>query len=225
MYKNNKLIISLILMLCSTYAHSSLIFTDTANTNITGGAMIGGVFQSDVSCGTGGRNTNCYYGSEFASNLLDGNSTTKYYNGNRTTSPVSVFFERADNMAFHLEGFGFTLANDSPDRDPISFSFYGTNNDTIEGANLGDLTLLTSDAFNYPNKKYAPFERTFAPASTSPAFSNFLVVFNDLRGTGTDAQLSELRLLGTVQVPEPTTLAIFALGMVGLAARRFKKQS
>jgi len=27
------------------------------------------------------------------------------------------------------------------------------------------------------------------------------------------------------QVPEPTTLAIFALGMIGLASRRFKKQS
>ena len=27
------------------------------------------------------------------------------------------------------------------------------------------------------------------------------------------------------QVPEPSTLAIFALGMIGLASRRFKKQS
>jgi hypothetical protein len=26
-------------------------------------------------------------------------------------------------------------------------------------------------------------------------------------------------------IPEPTTLAIFALGMIGLASRRFKKQS
>mgnify|MGYP001602056916 CR=1 FL=1 len=29
----------------------------------------------------------------------------------------------------------------------------------------------------------------------------------------------------SVQVPEPSTLAIFALGMIGLASRRFKKQS
>ncbi|TWX66411.1 PEP-CTERM sorting domain-containing protein [Colwellia sp. C1TZA3] len=28
-----------------------------------------------------------------------------------------------------------------------------------------------------------------------------------------------------VLVPEPSTLAIFALGMIGLASRRFKKQS
>ena len=30
---------------------------------------------------------------------------------------------------------------------------------------------------------------------------------------------------GTAQVPEPSTLAIFALGMIGLASRRFKRQS
>jgi hypothetical protein len=29
----------------------------------------------------------------------------------------------------------------------------------------------------------------------------------------------------TQEVPEPTTLAIFALGMIGLASRRFKKKS
>jgi hypothetical protein len=31
--------------------------------------------------------------------------------------------------------------------------------------------------------------------------------------------------VSTIDVPEPSTLAIFALGMIGLASRRFKKQS
>jgi hypothetical protein len=31
--------------------------------------------------------------------------------------------------------------------------------------------------------------------------------------------------IGLVNVPEPSTLAIFALGLIGLASRRFKKQS
>jgi hypothetical protein len=30
---------------------------------------------------------------------------------------------------------------------------------------------------------------------------------------------------GTTSVPEPSTLAIFALGLIGLASRRFKKHS
>ena len=31
--------------------------------------------------------------------------------------------------------------------------------------------------------------------------------------------------LNVSKVPEPSTLTIFALGMIGLASRRFKKQS
>jgi len=39
-------------------------------------------------------------------------------------------------------------------------------------------------------------------------------------------QVSDLRYTAgsTAQVPEPSTLAIFALGIIGLASRRFKKQ-
>jgi hypothetical protein len=42
-------------------------------------------------------------------------------------------------------------------------------------------------------------------------------VFDDFRLTTTDDSSND--------VPEPSTLAIFALGMIGLASRRFKKQS
>lgn len=42
-------------------------------------------------------------------------------------------------------------------------------------------------------------------------------VFDDFRLTTTDDTVTS--------VPEPSTLAIFALGMIGLASRRFKKQS
>ncbi len=227
MYKNNKLVALLILMLCSTYAHSSLIFTDTANTNITGGALIGGVFQSDTTCSV--RRNNCYWGSEYSSRLLDGNQNTKYYNYNGiqgTAGFVSIFFERTDNVAFNLEAFRFATANDSIGRDPISFSFYGTNNDIIEGANLSDLTFLMSDDFSYSTVRRMEYERTLNAATSPHAFNNFLVVFNNLKGSQTDAQLSELRLLGSVQpasVPEPSTIVIFALGIMGLVSRQLKK--
>jgi hypothetical protein len=38
---------------------------------------------------------------------------------------------------------------------------------------------------------------------------------------GTDLNIPE----ANSEVPEPSTLAIFALGIIGLASRRFKKQS
>jgi hypothetical protein len=44
---------------------------------------------------------------------------------------------------------------------------------------------------------------------------------NEAFGQGT----ATFSVVGPVDVPEPTTLAIFALGMIGLASRRFKKQS
>ncbi|MFT5297631.1 MAG: hypothetical protein ACI9YH_003667 [Colwellia sp.] len=48
-------------------------------------------------------------------------------------------------------------------------------------------------------------------------------------GAGTDkldnTLLNTFLVMESVQVPEPSTLAIFALGMIGLASRRFKKQS
>ena len=49
--------------------------------------------------------------------------------------------------------------------------------------------------------------------------------------TNTDADGSRARFMGVVvdgvatAVPEPTTLAIFALGVIGLASRRFKKKA
>jgi hypothetical protein len=41
----------------------------------------------------------------------------------------------------------------------------------------------------------------------------------------TDVQISYVANWGATEVPEPSTLAIFALGLMGLASRRFKKQS
>jgi len=37
--------------------------------------------------------------------------------------------------------------------------------------------------------------------------------------------IDSIKIGASVDVPEPSTLAIFALGMIGLASRRFKKQS
>jgi len=42
--------------------------------------------------------------------------------------------------------------------------------------------------------------------------------------SGTTPNLKNIMYIKTAEVPEPTTLAIFALGIMGLAARRFQKQ-
>ena len=51
---------------------------------------------------------------------------------------------------------------------------------------------------------------------------DFTNIFNDDIGNG---PIQTHALVRVSQVPEPSTLAIFALGLMGLASRRFKKQS
>lgn len=52
----------------------------------------------------------------------------------------------------------------------------------------------------------------------------FALVASDSQGAEV-ARTAIRVVVESVQVPEPSTLAIFALGMIGLAARRFKKQA
>jgi hypothetical protein len=47
---------------------------------------------------------------------------------------------------------------------------------------------------------------------------------NQLQEISSLSAYNQAHSTGRVDVPEPTTLAIFALGIMGLAARRFKKQ-
>ncbi|WP_241242239.1 PEP-CTERM sorting domain-containing protein [Thalassotalea sp. G2M2-11] len=61
--------------------------------------------------------------------------------------------------------------------------------------------------------------QAYAGSSSSP----FRIVENYSRD---GANLNYIRMTrSSTDVPEPSTLAIFALGMMGLASRRFKKQS
>ena len=72
---------------------------------------------------------------------------------------------------------------------------------------------------------WGDYEDTFIGVSSSLFFS-----FQDWTGaargnTPRDAFFDNIVITNVTDVPEPTTLAIFALGLMGLASRRFKKQS
>jgi hypothetical protein len=64
------------------------------------------------------------------------------------------------------------------------------------------------------------------PASTS-GYTNMYYI--DVQGNAHQTQIlfaqGQVSTHAYLDVPEPSTLAIFALGMIGLASRRFKKQS
>jgi hypothetical protein len=77
----------------------------------------------------------------------------------------------------------------------------------------------------YRNASGSNFQVGAAPASRAWGWDGKIdeVYIYDTALSSSD--VSSLYTTGSVQVPEPTTLAIFALGMMGLASRRFKKNS
>jgi len=111
---------------------------------------------------------------------------------------------------------------------------------TTRGANLVGITtslaanlagLSTSDGSLLGNFNFAKATglNDYTGQLHNNAFTARYVRFDIYSSHGGDnsfAGLSEIRFDGTLtSVPEPSTLAIFALGMIGLASRRFKKQA
>jgi hypothetical protein len=141
---------------------------------------------------------------------------------------------------------GITLfaANDSPERDPASFSVYGTN-DAITAANPGDLqggfTLIASDLITLPDTRndgggaaLDPANSTTASFSNADAYTSYMVIFPTLKDSdaANSMQVAEIQLLdatganlltpndailgGQLAVPEPTSLVLLLIGAAGL---------
>jgi len=95
----------------------------------------------------------------------------------------------------------FQAGNGDLDIDVISGPFAGSVIPTISGAHLNLSTSLMYPFFGLGARKLISEADLWANCSISQ--------FTDC---------------GTTDVPEPSTIAIFALGIMGLASRRFKKQ-
>jgi hypothetical protein len=98
-------------------------------------------------------------------------------------------------------------------------SNYGDN------ANYGFLNGMTTEISSYPYRAGAP--RT-VQVGWHMGRVNQGFLRDDSFGPGSNTSANYYTntwLVKKAEVPEPSTLAIFALGMIGLASRRFKKQS
>jgi hypothetical protein len=99
------------------------------------------------------------------------------------------------------------------------------NNQLYINSATANATGRNAIAYNAP-KAFDLFNRD--GGQTFQGLVSELRVYNDAASFGGDfgALYNELNNKWLVtDVPEPSTLAIFALGMIGLASRRFKKQS
>ncbi|WP_259369083.1 PEP-CTERM sorting domain-containing protein [Colwellia sp. MB3u-55] len=98
-------------------------------------------------------------------------------------------------------------------------SYYGDN------ANHGYLNGMTTEISSYSNRAGAP--RTVQIGWWSDKVAQGFLR-DDSWGPESHSATNirtNTWLVKKAEVPEPSTLAIFALGMIGLASRRFKKQS
>lgn len=159
---------------------------------------------------------------EGPANLIDGDTDTKFLSFGRENTGVIVTPGVGPSI---LNRFTLNLAGDSerfPGRDPVAFEIYGTN-DPIDSKDdsRGDnevWTLLNSGSMNYePQDRglVGPFH-----VGATEYYSSYKIIFPALRDSASvdSVQISELQLIGSV--PEPSTVALAGLGLLGLVACR-----
>ena len=142
---------------------------------------------------------------------FDGNIYTKYLNFNGAGSDVLI--DATQN--YLVTGLGLTTANDGPERDPTSFTLYGSNtpfvitdyvnhNDFWGGGSnfasggLPGQTLIASGSLNPPLERVTDYPNvTFSNNATR--YRYYRLVFDSIRNlpyTANCLQISDIRLSG-----------------------------
>jgi len=145
-------------------------------------------------------------GGEAPPNVIDDNFNTKYLHFSAVTE-TSGFRVTPSLSGQIVNGLTFTTGNDAPERDPIAFEIYGSN-DSINGPYTliasGDIVDF-SQASPWPRQKMNETPVTF---DNDVAYDHYQVLFTALRdpGTANSMQITEVELL---VVTEPSTRWVY----------------
>jgi len=151
-----------------------------------------------------------YPANEAPANAIDGNPNTKYLNFGEQNSGFIVTPALGASV---LDSFQITTANDHPDRDPVVWMIYGTN-DEIATPNQGDglaesWALICGGTMALPDERFA-VGPVYTIANQAEAYTSYKVVFESVKdaAAANSMQIAEIQLFGTPVVPEEPEAAV-----------------
>ncbi|MFI3181264.1 MAG: Ig-like domain-containing protein [Methylococcales bacterium] len=135
----------------------------------TAGIIMGGVFSPTSAIATSNQSPT----GEAVEMAIDGNPNTKYLNSGKTNTGLTVTF----STATIINSIKLTTANDSPERNPSSFSIYGIN------ANNPPQIVIENQQITLPNT----FKTTsdYYSFSNSTAYSSYKIIFPTIQNSST----------------------------------------
>jgi MYXO-CTERM domain-containing protein len=136
---------------------------------------------------------------------IDGNWGTKYLNFDGDNTGLTVTPGVGSSI---ISALTLTSANDSPDRDPTSYTLMGSN----DGINFTPIASGTVPAFE------DRFATQLFEFSNSTAYTSYQLVFPTVNGS-TLMQIAEVQLIGNA-IPEPSAALLGLAAMTVIAARR-----
>jgi hypothetical protein len=139
-------------------------------------------------------------GAEYPALAVDDDVNTKYLHFKGSDQPTGITVTPAAKQI--VTGITFTTANDAPERDPIMFELYGSN-DGIDG----EYELIASGEivdFNDPNEAWPRFTMNETPITfdNDMAYDHYQILFPMVRdaAAANSMQIAEIELLTDIPV-------------------------
>ncbi len=189
-------------------------------------------------------NGNFFPGGESPPFAIDGVNGTKYLNFGELNTGFIV--TPTGGAATTATGIEFVTGGDAAERDPASYSLYGSNTIVLTSApaagttfNLSSFTIISSGALTLPGNPLTDDQRGVTSAinftNTTP-FITYLLVFPTVKDSGSanSMQIAEAVITGAggdltpagspigggQLIPEPASAGMLALGAMLLLRRR-----